>query len=231
MWKWYNQNKEYYTRSGCSIYTLFNILQIQYWIKVKNSFIIKVLRSAEKDKVWYESWWAYFWKIYNWFVVEIFKMYEVEVKVISLDIRSKKFEKLYNDWYAFWLWLKYAWLWYRKARRDWIITSKEISTFTSWRIAWHNHTYIKAVTGEWIIIDSLWTVSWKIVRMSLKNLRKAVDKWLYYPTCRILVMKNKRLKYYLKFFQRGGKIDSMEGLSRKNFKLAEKALKLRMVKR
>jgi hypothetical protein len=39
--------------------------------------------------------------------------------------------------------------------------------------------------------------------MSLENLKKAVDKGLYYPTARTLVMKDKLLEKYLKMYQIG----------------------------
>ena len=224
--KFYNQSLERFTRNGCSIYTLYMIIQIQWGIIVDNEFIKSTLRKAEEQKVWYESWGAYFNKIYKWFSQAIYNRTKVIVTVKALDIRSKEFEEMYNDWYAFGLWLKYAWLWYKKAREDWIITEQEISEFEDWAVYWHNHTYFK-----WLIVDSLWSVSWKPIKMSLENLKKAVDKGLYYPTARTLVMKDKLLEKYLKMYQIGWKVEELEKLPMDHQKAISKASRLRVFKK
>jgi len=225
MLKFYNQSLERFTRNGCSIYTLYMIIQIQWGIIVDNEFIKSTLRKAEEQKVWYESWGAYFNKIYKWFSQAIYNRTKVIVTVKAVNIYSKEFEDLYNQWNAFWLWLLYAWLWYRKAREDGIITEKEINEFQKWAEYWHNHTYFKG-----LIVDSLWTVSWKPIKMSLENLRKAVDKGLYYPTARTLVMKDKLLEKYLKMYQTGWKIDVIENLPKEDQIALSRASKLRVFK-
>jgi hypothetical protein len=55
------------------------IIQIQWGIIVDNEFIKSTLRKAEEQKVWYESWGAYFAKIYTWFTEAIYKRTEVVV--------------------------------------------------------------------------------------------------------------------------------------------------------
>ena len=224
--KFYNQSLERFTRNGCSIYTLYMIIQIQWGIIVDNEFIKSTLRKAEEQKVWYESWGAYFNKIYKWFSQAIYNRTKVIVTVKAVNIYSKEFEDLYNQWNAFWLWLLYAWLWYKKAREDWIITEQEISEFEDWAVYWHNHTYFK-----WLIVDSLWSVSWKPIKMSLENLKKAVDKGLYYPTARTLVMKDKLLEKYLKMYQIGWKVEELEKLPMDHQKAISKASRLRVFKK
>jgi hypothetical protein len=101
MFTFYNQNLERFTRNGCSVYTLFTIIQIQWGIKVTNDFIIQALQEAEKDKAFYETWGAYFGKIYNWFASAILRKANVKVKVRTVNILSDEFETLYNLDYAF----------------------------------------------------------------------------------------------------------------------------------
>ena len=225
LFTFYNQNIDYFSRNGCSLYTLFHIIQIQWGIKVDNSFILLTLQKAEKDKVFFSAWGAYFSKIYKWFSQAIYLRTKVVVTVKALDIRSKEFEDMYNEWYAFGLWLKYAWLWYKRAREDWVIDETEINEFEKWPVYWHNHVWFKG-----LIVDSLWSVSWKPIKLSLENLRKAVDKGLYYPTARTLVMKDKLLEKYLKMYQRKEKVKNIEELPKSHQKAIARASKLRVFK-
>jgi len=225
LFKIYNQGLEYFTRNWCSVYTLFHIVQIQWGIKVSNTFIIQTLKLAEVDKAWYEAWGAYFAKIYNWFVWAVFKKTWVKLIVRTVDIRSKEFEELYELWYFFWLGLKYAWLWYRGARKDWIITAEEANKDTSgYWVYGHNHTF-----GKELLIDSLKWV--EPTKMTLEVLREAVNNWIYYPNARTLVMEDRLLDYYLKFFQKGWVIKKVEDLETADRRAVDKALKLRTMKK
>jgi len=221
--KYYNQWLDYFTRNACSIYTLFMIIQIQWWIRVDNSFIVATAKKAEIDKVWRETWWAYFKKVYQWFSDNIYERTQVKIKVIAVDIRSDEFEEILNRWYAFWLWLKYAWRWYRKVRADWVITEEESDVdIKDFSLYGHNHTYFK-----WLLIDSLGSLSGSSIRMNLKALRKAVNAGIYYPTARTLVMEDKLLEKWLKKLQRWEKIVKVTLLPKEEFKAFERASKLR----
>jgi len=223
MFKYYNQLLEYYTRSGCSLYTLYNILQIQYWIQVDNKFIKATLKKAEKDKVRYESYWAYFAEIYQWFCDEVYYKTKVKIRIKAVDIRSKEFETLLNSWYAFWLWLKHSWLWYRNARKDKVINDNDLKNFEAWAELWHNHTYYKG-----IIIDSLLD---NTLKMDLNILRRAVNMGIYYSTCRTLYLEDKLLEKHLKLFQQWVVVENVELLSKKEQKAIEKASRLRVFKK
>ncbi len=224
--KWYNQNLERYSRSGCSVYTLFNIIQLQWGIKYTNDFIIETLKIAEKDKAFFETWWAYFDIIYNWFSTKIFEYTWLKTKIRVVNINNDDFEDLLEKGYYFWLWLLNAWLWYRKAREDWIIDEKDFiidkgSTF------WHNHTYWK-LGNKYAIFDSLWSVWAKPIYMDLKTLRELVNKWIYYANARTIVLEDQRLDNRLRFFKTWWVVKDITKENKVNQKAIERALKLRV---
>ena len=191
MFKWYDQNKEYFTRNWCSIYWLFNILQLQWWIQVEDKFIVKTLKKAEQDKVWNQSWGAYFSVIYNWFVEQILIRTWLVVQVRTVNILTDYFEELYYKDYWFGLWLKVAWRWYTKSSNDWKISFKETQIDVNDYVElWHHHIYGKA-KHNWVILDSLGTKVGKPIRMDLETLREWVRKWIYYQNARTLVLKIK----------------------------------------
>ena len=200
MFKIYNQNLERFTRNGCSIYTLYHICQIQWGIKSNNEWIISTLEEAENNKAWYETWGAYFWKIYTWFGGWFKKKTWHSIEIEKVDIMSDRFEDLLEQGYAFGLWLKYAWRWYRNAREDWVITKDE--TRLKWEHVeyWHNDTYFFSTKWTGHIIDSLGTVR-NVIDMEIEILREAVKEWIYYPIARTLVMKDRRIDKWLRFLR------------------------------
>jgi hypothetical protein len=231
MFKWYDQNKEYFTRNWCSIYGLFNILQLQWWIQVEDKFIVKTLKKAEQDKVWNQSWGSYFSIIYNWFVEQILIRTWLVVQVRTVNILSDDFEELYYKDYWFGLWLKIAWRWYNNASKDWKIDFKETDiSIADYTELWHHHIYGKA-KHSWVILDSLWSTVWRPIKMDLEVLREAVRKWIYYQNARTLVLKNQRLDYWLRFFKRRWVIKDVESLSKADRKEHDRALKLRVFKK
>lgn len=226
----YNQNLDEFTRNWCSVYTLMYILRIQWGLVVDNKYIIEVLKQAERDKVWGETWWAYFRIIYNWFTGWFYKQFNTTIEVKAFDVNSNDFEKLLREWYAFGLWLLYAWRWYKNARADWDISMDEILEFKKDEnsIYWHNHVYMYSpVKNKFYIIETLWSAKDKTIEMSIEELRAAVKKWIYYPTARTLVMKDRLLKKYLKMYQNNESIDDITKLPKEDFEALQKASKMR----
>jgi hypothetical protein len=231
IFKWYTQGRERYTRNACSIYSLFMIVQLQWWINFTNEYIIKACEEAEKDKAWYESWWAYFDKVYTWFIWKIDTIFNIKVKVKTVDILSKEFEVLYNNGYAFWLWLMYTWNLYRSLRADWKIETHEVTNIDldNYYKGGHNHVFIKAVKiNTWIILDSLKWISGKPIKMSIETLRASVKAWIYYRNARTLVMQDRLLEKHLKYYQRWINIENIEKLSKKEQDVIARASKLRV---
>jgi len=235
IFKWYNQGLERYTRNACSLYSLFMIVQLQWWINFSNEYIVKACHEAEKDKAWYETWWAYFDKVYKWFVWKIYTIFNIEVKVITVDILSDEFEALYDKKYAFGLWLMYTGSLYRSLRADWKIELHEVTDIDldNYYKGWHNHVFTKAKESmhTWIILDSLKWISGKPILMSLETLRASVRAWIYYRNARTLYMKDRLLDKHLKYYQKGIKIDDIENLSKKEQQAIARASKLRIFKK
>ena len=218
----YNQNLVPYTAQACTIFTMFNIIRMQYWIVVSNDFIIKTCELAEKQNFRSKKWWAIFSHIYPWFARQVYNYTWVELNMIAEDINSEQFAQLVKEWQTFWLWLLYAWADYRKVNADWEITEDELETFSKTKQYWHNMAY-----RYWYIIETLWSAKDKTIKMDLKTLRKWVKLWIYRATARSFVMVDKLLEHYLKEFQAGSVIDNIETLPKYHKKAIEKALKLR----
>ena len=222
--KFYDQTLEYFTRNWCWIYTLFNIIQIQWGVQVDNKFIIETLKLAETEKAWYQTWGAYFQKLYNWFVLKIYERTKLKVNVRTVNIMSDEFEELVNKWYAFGLWLKFAWSWYRTARKDWKITVWETLIDTAQYTPYgHNHTFFK-----WVIKDSLFE---EVIKMDLETLRSAVKNWIYYSNARTLILEDQLLDSYLKKYQKWEVINDIELLPKSHQKAIARASKLRVFKK
>ena len=224
-YKWYNQSLERYTRNWCSVYTLFQILQLQWGITVDNDFIIKTLQEAEKDKVWYETRGAYFWKIYERFSKKIYERTGVKVTVAKISLKNPYIIEFFKNDYAFWLWLRKTWLWYKKAREDGILNKDDLLLY-QWVEFWHNHTYYKNT-----VIDSIWVLQDKPLKMKYDDLVSFVDKWIYYENARTLVMEDKLLEKYLKLFKKWKVIENVEELPLKDQRAIARASKLRIFKK
>lgn len=225
--KIYNQSLDRYTRQGCTVYTLYMIIQLQWGIIVDEKFIKETLKVAEKEKKWFESWWAYFAEIYNWFVWKIKERTDVNISVKTIDINSKEFEIYYNNNYAFGLWLKNWNANYIKHSADWELTKQEIDFIVElgWWF-WHNHTYYK-----WVIFDTIWTLQDQIIKLSLENLRYAVKQGMYYSNARTLVMKDKLLEKYLFDYKVWIVTNNVQDLLKEHIKAIEKASSLRIFKK
>jgi len=221
--QYYNQKLEYFSRNWCSVYTLFMILQLNWGIQVDNKFILDTLIIAQRDKVWNETWWAYYNTIYKWFTEKIFERTEVEIKIKALDIRSEEFKKLSENGYAFWIWLRYAWRFWHKAAEDGIIDEDDIAIFDWWTEIWHAITFY-----QWYLLDSLW---WRLLKCDYDTLVRLVNIWAFYPTWRTLVLTDKLLDKHLKKYQKWERITHVELLPPDEQKAIARASKLRVFKK
>jgi len=227
LWKIYNQSWDKFTRNWCTLYTLFWIVKLQWWITVSNKLIKDTLVVAEKEKVWYQSWWAYFAIIYDWFVIKVFERTQVKINIKAVDINSKVFENLIESWYAFWLWLKNWNANYINSVIDWFITKEEIDMIAlvgGW--FQHNHIYF-----NWKLYDSIWSLKNQNPTLTLENLRYAVQKWIYYPTARTLVMEDKLLEKYLKLYKDWEVIHNIQDLPLADKSAIDRASQLRIFKK
>jgi hypothetical protein len=207
---------------------------MQWGITVDNKYIIDVLQAAQKDKMWNESWWAYFKFIYNWYTGWFKKNFNTQISVITVDINSDEFERLAMEWKVFWLWILYTGKWYRKARADWDITMDEIEEFKleDNKRYGHNHAwrYVPQLK-QWYIVETLWSATDKTIEMNIEELRAAVKAGIYYPTARTLDMKDKLLEKYLVKYQRRENVYEVEKLPEADRKAITKASRMRIFKR
>jgi len=221
--QYYNQKLEYFSRNWCSVYTLFMILQLNWWIVVDNTFIINTLVQAEKDKVWYQSWGAYYSKIYQWFTEKILERTEVVVKVKTFDIRSEEFKKLSENGYAFWIGLKYSGRFRSKAVSDGVIDENDILEFDWWAEIWHALTYYQGY-----ILDSLWG---KLLKCDYDTLVRMVNIGIFWTTGRTLYLTDRLLDKYLKWYQKWQRITHVELLPPADQAAIARASKLRIFKK
>jgi len=224
----YNQWLEYFTRNACSIYIWFHIFQVMFWIRVNNEYLVAASREAEKDEAWWSWWWTYADTIANWFVREIYERFNVISYIRIHSWYSDKFEKNLKDWYAYGIWLKYAWRLYRKIKEDNTIKITELDVdLKGHPVYWHFLTYFYSkITNKFYILDSL-KHSRKPIEMDIEVFRKWIDKWIFFINCRTIELENTRLDYYLKFFRDWWVIKNMEELSILERMAADKALELR----
>lgn len=219
----YNQLKDDVTKNGCSLYSLFNILQLNWGIMVDNSFIIKTAIQAETDWVYDRKWGAYYATIYQYFCDKILERTDVVVKIKALDIRSEDFKKLNEAWYAFGIWPRYWWRFWRQAKEDWIIDENDIWEFDWWAELWHALTFHK-----WYILDSLW---WKLLKCDYDTLVRMVNMGIFRTTARTLYLEDRLLDKYLKSYQKWERILNVELLPEADRFAIERASKLRVFKK
>lgn len=227
----YNQWLEYFTRNACSIYVLFHIIQVQWWIVFTNDFIVNTAEQAQEDKVWYEAWWTYYERIFDWFILQVNIFYNIAVNIKTYKSDSEKFEYLLRNWYAFWIWLKYAATFYKNIRADQIITMEEMQKdMSDSLIMWHALTYFYSeVTSKFYILDSL-NSSRKPIEMSLEVFKEGVKNDIFFTNSRTIILEDLELDHYLRFFRTWGRIENMDLLPPKERKAADLALKLRIKK-
>jgi len=226
----YNQGLNRFTSNFCSWYNIFHVIQIQWGLKFSNDYIIKAAKEAEKEWVYSVTTGALFNSMYNFFVQEIKAKVNVDVNVVTKSVQSDSFETLLKEWYAFWIWLRFAWMWWRGARKDQKVMIEEAMASTQ-NLSQYGHAltyFYSKVTKKYYILDSLKT-SRKPVEMSLEALRAANNNSIFFTNARTLVLEDQRLDYYLKLFRDGWKVE-MESLSTSDLKAAEKALQLRTMK-
>jgi len=222
----YNQGLSKITANFCSGYNIFHVIQIQWDIKVANDYIVETAKRAANVWIYSITEWARFSSMYRFFTKEIKKEFNIDLSVITKDVNSKEFEKLLKEWYAFWIWLKYAWLWWRGARKDQKVLIEE-ALKSKGSIYGHALTYFYSkVTKKFYIIDSLKS-SRKPVEMSLIVFRTAVKNGIFFSNARSLYMKDRLLDKYLKTYRDWITIYGIENLPLKDRKAIERASRLR----
>ena len=187
---------------------------------------MRLIDAAEAAWIWSRESWAIFKFIYNWYTWWIKKNYDLDIEVETFDILTPEFEEQVKQWNSFWLWLLYAWDWYKTVRADKIITVAEVNAFKKENFKFYGHNHLWKLG---YIVDSLKSM-WddKIIEFPLISLQLAVTKWIYWQTARSLKIKDWLLHYYLVELNKGTKFNHVELMDELNKKTIEKALKLRI---
>lgn len=182
----YNQNKIKWHSTDCTIYTMFQIFGLTYWIFFTYSLIEKCVKFALLDKVLFNAG-AYFSKIYPWGIKKWNNYLGLNMTCEVCSIGSQYFEKLLNNGYYFWLWLMNGNSKYLESIKDWELNKQEIDKIKKqWGGFGHNHCFwpsIKAKTKYSIFEVYTWTEVW----CDIKVLRYAMLQWVYYSNARTII--------------------------------------------
>lgn len=177
----YNQRLQGQTAYACTIYTMLNILQFDYWVVVKIDNILWIVNYMEKIGALMPKG-AYFWVIYPAMVKLLEWKTGLKFKVkkwyISQGLDSK---------YAWGLWFLKATKYYETLARDQLIDKEDIDLIIKNKKGYgHNHFWKRGT-----IIESLWGYHYKV---DINTLKYAVNKWVYYDSARTIIPWDERTK-------------------------------------
>jgi len=170
---------------GCTIYSLFTILEYNYWLTVTNNFILKTLHYFEKLWKWSSINWAVFNIIYPAFVFALNKKLWLKFRIHKTytNIVSKTDTKTYG------IWIKKYTKHFTQAEKSGELTKElvdEISNYT-WRSFMHNLTW--DWSKGWYIINTDWS---KPFKCSIEVLRYMVEKDIAWTPMRTIVPNDTR---------------------------------------
>ncbi len=198
----YNQLLNWYSKMGCVPYWIGLIFLLDYWIYVKNNFLLWVLRKAEESGVWSSTNWATFSVFYEWITKRIEAKLWIKTRAFTYNIDdilgSKRafgfwIKKLWNAWLGVvqddklfideldLLWIK--WIWHHLVWKEWYI----YDPYTARRIECRWET-LKEMVDRGLIwntfrsITSSWTQSAEILhytkRMALAEYNQRLEQYL-----------------------------------------------------
>ena len=176
----YDQTKQKSTLYSCSIYTMNNILLYDFWVKLQDSIIFKIV--AYMEKIWaLLPKWAYFSIIYPAMV----KLIEMKTG-LKLKVKTSSISRWLDDKSMWGLWLKKI-----SSLYIWFVQDGEFTRWEVDRVAWdakgagHNHAWkLWNKSNEGKIVES-----WGgfVYKCSISTLKYAVKQGLYYDTARTIV--------------------------------------------
>ena len=173
--KTYNQNLEELSKMGCSLYGIYHIIYLKYWIKVNNNFILSSLLFFEKLWVWSRISWASFAKIYKSFENEVNKKLKINIKIVTksiLDITE-------DDKWSYWIWMP-NYKNFKKFILDWSFDIEDIKNFLS---SWVWHHLVWDWWLGWYLVNSNWE---KPIKCSLKVLKEMVKQGIVWNNFRTI---------------------------------------------
>lgn len=183
----YNQRKQRYTRNACTIYTLLTIMRFNFWIEVKDSFIIKLCKYLEKLWWWLPAQWAVFNIIYALFIKELNKKLGLNFKLKKTTITALK----KTDRTTYGVWLPRYNKNFAKAMKNGVITKSEIDSIDTytWKTFWHNLAWDWSKKGY--IINTDWTYP---AKCSIETLKYWEKIWVFWNNLRSIIANDKFTK-------------------------------------
>jgi len=185
--RYYNQRLQWYSRMACTIYTLLYILEFNFWIEVKRTFIIKVLEFFDKLWKWSPTLWATFSIIYPSFVFYLNKRLKLNFRL------EKSFITLShsNDTNFYGIWMPSYNKPFAEAIKRGIITKEDMlaSKNYKWRWFWHNLGY--DFSKWWYIVNTDWS---KPAKCSLEVLQYWESLWVFWNPMRTILPNDERTK-------------------------------------
>jgi hypothetical protein len=174
----YNQRLDKYSSNWCTIYWIYHIILLKFWIEVTNNFILKTLTYFEKIWVRFPKWGASFTTIYKSFETQINKKLWINIKVVTKQIKELKD----NDTWTRWIGMpKYhSWL---SLIKDWSFDYDDVEKFLAYSWKTFGHHLAWDGSNWWYLINSDWT---EPIKCNLKTLNYMVEKWVIRATCRTI---------------------------------------------
>jgi hypothetical protein len=170
----YDQTKHKDTRHACTLYTLLIMIKFDFWVKIEDDLILKLVYYAERIWALSLTQWAYFAVIYPALIKFINLRYWINLALVNTDTRNG----IMREWITYALWLKQL----SNLQQILALDDKEFSkadvdrVISDKRWGWHALAY-----KDWFVIDP-W--KWIVYRMTKETLVYAVNKWLFYATAR-----------------------------------------------
>ena len=219
-------NKMRYTlytqgKNECTLRTILNIIRTKYWIIFNEVQFEKMKKQAEKDKIWSAENWAIFDFVYNWATWYLFKELWVQFNVLVYNINGSEFQKAFDEWESFGLWLLYANSWYSSAKSDEKLTLEEIKNAEVDKMKFMGHNLCFKL---WYLIDTIWK---QVIKFELEALKEAVKKEIFWSKARTFEIKDELIDEYLIQLNRWTVYNRIELLTETHKKALDKALELR----
>lgn len=185
----YNQKLDKYSSMGCTLYWIYYILLLRYWIQVYNNFILKSLTYFEKLWVRSAKEWAIFTTIYNAFDKALSEKLWIDVYILSIPITSIAAWDTKTRWIGM---PKYhSWL---SLIDDWSFDYDDVEEFLkySWKTYAHHLCWDWSNWGHLINSDGT-----KPLPCSLETLNHMAKKWVIRNNARTIEPKDEATRIIL----------------------------------
>jgi len=185
--KTYNQTQETYSRMWCTLYSLFTIMEFNFWLEVSHNFILKALHYFEKLGKWSHIQWAIFSIIYPAFIWAINKKLWLKFKIIKKNLNILTDE----DTLTFWIWVKRYNKFFKVAERRWMLIKQDVDDMVAYTGKTYMHNMLWDWSKGWYLINTDWTAPFTCSKELLRYMAK---EWILWYPVRTIVPADTRTK-------------------------------------